>query len=162
MASVRNYLIKGNKMGISDYKKVEEKTNEKILKICDYYNNHEGITVSKIAKDLKSNDSSVRMFLNRGKKLGYCNYDGKKVLEKSWENNTSKFGKRVEIFKDGKSLGIFPSCIELERQSEELFGVKLLHSGISQVANGKWEHYKKFTFKYVDKANDIDNISKSA
>ena len=55
----------------------------------------------------------------------------------------------VEIFKDNVSLGIFNNCKDLERQSEKLFGVKLLNSSISEVANGKRKQYKGFTFKYV-------------
>ena len=58
--------------------------------------------------------------------------------------------KRVEIFKNEISLGIFPCTMELERQSEELFGKKLLHSSISAVCLGKRKSHKGFQFKFVD------------
>lgn len=63
-------------------------------------------------------------------------------------------GKPVEIFKDGVSLGIFPNCAELGRQSEELFGIKLSSSKISLVCTGKKLQYKSFTFKYVEDSNN--------
>ena len=66
---------------------------------------------------------------------------------------SKKINKRinlVEIFKDNVSLGIFNNCMDLERQSEKLFGVKLLNENICMVANGKRKQYKGFTFKYVN------------
>ena len=67
--------------------------------------------------------------------------------------NIGKLNKRiklVEIFKDNVSLGIFKNCKDLERQSEELFGVKLNKGNISAVARGDKKQYKGFTFKYVN------------
>lgn len=64
--------------------------------------------------------------------------------------NGKSTGKPVEIFKDEKSLGVFPSCCELERQSEELFGVKLLQGNISAVCRGEWNQYYGFTFRYTN------------
>ena len=58
-------------------------------------------------------------------------------------------GKPVEILKNGMSLGIFNSTNELEKQSVELFGIKLFHSAINKVCNGKQKKHKGFTFKYV-------------
>ncbi|MDC4245504.1 hypothetical protein [Clostridium perfringens] len=58
--------------------------------------------------------------------------------------------KKIEAIKNGKSLGIFSSCNELSRQSEKLFGVKLVSSSISRVCTGKKPQYKGFTFKYVE------------
>ena len=57
----------------------------------------------------------------------------------------------VEIFKDNVSLGIFNNCMDLERQSEKLFGVKLLNENICMVANGKRKQYN----------NEIDDESLS-
>ena len=64
------------------------------------------------------------------------------------ENNPRS--KPVEILKNGVSLGIFPCAKEIERKSEELFGVKLSHSKISAVCTGKCKHHKKYQFKFVD------------
>ena len=60
--------------------------------------------------------------------------------------------KKTEILKDDKSLGIFESASELEKQSEELFGIKITHQVISSFCMGKYigKTYKGFTFKYVE------------
>ncbi|RHW55263.1 hypothetical protein DZC34_20110 [Clostridium botulinum] len=62
--------------------------------------------------------------------------------------NKKRYSKPVEIFKDNISLGTFYSCNELERQSEEKFGIKLLNQNISKACrNGKT--YKGCIFKYI-------------
>ena len=66
------------------------------------------------------------------------------------EKSGRAIGKKVEVFKDNKSLGIFSSCAELERRSKKLFGVKLFNQCISDICNGKQKHHKGFIFKYVD------------
>ena len=64
------------------------------------------------------------------------------------EKNPSS--KRVEIFKENISLGIFPCTMELERRSEELFGTKLFNTHISAVCLGKRKFHKGFSFRYVN------------
>lgn len=39
----------------------------------------------------------------------------------------------------------------IERQSEERFGTKLMQSAISRVCIEKLKHHKDFTFKYISK-----------
>lgn len=58
-------------------------------------------------------------------------------------------GRKVEISKDGVSLGIFNSCSELEKQSEELFNITLRSEYISRVARGERKTYKGYSFKYI-------------
>lgn len=58
--------------------------------------------------------------------------------------------KPVKIFRESNLLGVFESAKELERNSEEMLGVKLLQGHISSCCLGKKEKYKGFTFKYVD------------
>jgi hypothetical protein len=97
--------------------------------------------------------STICKYLNQGAKLGWCSYNGKKEKIKTWKKiglqTAQKIGKKVEIFKDGKSLGIFDNCMELERKSEELFGVKLSNKHISGVCNGRRKSHKGFTYKHV-------------
>ena len=63
--------------------------------------------------------------------------------------NVNNRKKKVDVFKSGKFLGSFESCAELERQSEQLFGVKLRSSNITRVCNGYINEYKGFQFKYT-------------
>ena len=56
--------------------------------------------------------------------------------------------------KEMNFIGKYESGTWVERNSKELFGVKLLKSEISKVATGKRPHYKGFIFrytKYIDK-----------
>ena len=69
------------------------------------------------------------------------------------ENENIKLEKhntKIEVFKDGKSMGVFKSATELEKCSIELFKVKFIQSSISRVAIGKRKHHKGYTFKYID------------
>lgn len=75
----------------------------------------------------------------------YAPQSSKKITVKSGK----ALGKKVEIFKGKKSLGIFESASGLLRQSEELFGINMLQCGISMVCRGEKPQYKGFTFKYI-------------
>ena len=130
-----------------DWLKCEEfALSNRAKEICDYWNNKE-IWESTITmeKTFNLNRTTIRKYLKQGSKLGWCVYDSK--FESS-KGSIAK-SKPVEIFKDGESLGVFPSCMELERQSEELFNVKLLNRGIGEVCRGEKPQYKGFTFRYV-------------
>ena len=120
-----------------DWQQCAEFANKNIVKeVCDYWNNRkDNETTGNLAKVFNLSVTTIRNYLKKGTKLDWCNY-------------TANFGKKVEVFKDNKSLGIFSSCAELERQSERLFGVKLLISSISAVCNENLKSYKDFTFKY--------------
>ena len=99
---------------------------------------------------MKLNYTTISKYLKIGAKIWeYVDYNAQKELENGRKTAKNKISKPVEIFKDGTSLGIFPSCSELSRQSKELFGVKLSISRISDVANEKIEKYKSFTFKFI-------------
>lgn len=79
-------------------------------------------------------------------------YDSKGELKKAASKIAGHNKRQVEAFKGEQSMGIFESAKELERQSEDLFGVRLIVSGISAVCLGKYngKTYKGFTFKYVE------------
>lgn len=146
-----------------DWKQCAKFANKNIIKeVCDYWNNRkDGETIVDIAETFNIAQTSARNYLKRGAKLGWCDYDSKEELRKSVSKNGRLNRKKVEIFKDNKSLGIFSSCSELERQSEKLFGVRFLHGNMSSVCTGKKPQYKGFTFKYVEEDNN-SNILKIA
>lgn len=139
-----------------DWIKCEEfALSNKVKEVCDYWNNkEEWETTTDLANKFDLNISTIRRYLKKGTKLGWCDYNSKnemkKVNIKAGKSSAKVCSKPIEIFKNGESLGIFPSCAELERQSEELFGVKLSHSKISLVCNNKKPQYKGFTFKLVN------------
>lgn len=142
-----------------DWVKCEEFALKNIVKeVCNYWNNkEEWETTVTIANNnawgIKSSGTIVE-YLKKGNKLGWCNYDSKKearrALKRYIELNKSPKIKPIEIFKDELLLGRFESAAELERQSEEKFGVKLSRSKICLVCKGKRKYHKGFTFKYVE------------
>jgi len=136
---------------IINWNKCEEfATNNLAKEICKFKNNNEILSANKISKIFKIGTTTVTSYLNKGTKFGWCNYDGKEEMKRSAFKVGKLNSKRVEIFKDGKSIGIFKSNNDLERQSEELFGVKLLNSAISAVCRGKRQSHKGYFFKYVE------------
>ena len=106
-------------------------------------------TTTDLSKLMKINRTSIKKYLAKGRDFGLCNYDEHEERTLKCEKMYTKTSKKVEIFKNGISLGVFDSCCELERKSLELFGVKLTNSRISLSArNGK--EYKGFTLLYKD------------
>ena len=134
-----------------DWNKCAEFANKNIVKeVCDYWNNKkEDETTVSLGVLLNLGKTTIARYLKKGTKLGWCNYDPKEEMRKSVSKNGKNNGKKVEIFKNGKSLGVFESCHVLSRQSEELFGVKFLSQGISKSCN-KQKLYKAYQFKYIE------------
>lgn len=162
---IKNSILNSELNNILDLSKInwlqceEFALSNIVKKVCDYWHlhndvNNENLTTLDISKIFNLNQITILKYLKQGTKLNWCNYNGKFEQRKGSIKSGKLKGKAVEIFKDEKSLGIFPSCAELERQSEELFGVKLLNSSISQVCNGKKQQYKGFTFKYINQESE--------
>ena len=134
-----------------DWLKAEEFSLSNLCKVaCDYKNNNPDMTTNDIANIMRLNRKTIKGYLKKGKLLKWCIYYEKEEKRKASSKNGKANSKPVGIFKDGIRLHILPSCRELEKQSEVLFGIKLLQSGISNVCNGKRPHHKGFTFKYIN------------
>lgn len=127
-------------------------TKSRKIEICKYRKLNPDSTTNTISEIFGVSIDTVRNYLKWGNLNNMCEYDSKKESKKRSSKSGKLRGKRVEIFKDGVSLGVFESCSELERQSEKLFGVKLLNSNISAVCNEKYMYntYKGYSFKYVN------------
>lgn len=123
-----------------DWDKVEQLALSNTTKeICDYYM-RTGVGPEKLDEVFKLHTATIRKHLKRGAKFGWCDYD-------------SYWGvrKKVEIYKDGLCVGTYDSSTELSRRSLDDFGIELLGSSISSVANGRRNSYKGYTFKYINK-----------
>lgn len=145
-----------------NWSKCEEFALSNLTKdICDCWNNkEEWETANTIAKNNKwgiKDGTTIRNYLKKGSKLGWCDYNSKEEVRKNAINCNKLKAKEVEVFKNGKSLGVFESATELARQSERLFGIKLDNRNISMVCRGKRKHHKGFTFKYVEKDEIYNN-----
>lgn len=144
---LRDYLDMSN----VDFRKAEEFALKNIVReVCEYWDQkEEWETVTDLSIRFKLKDKTIREYLKKGNKFNWCKYDSKEEMRKSAKKVADKNKKPVEVFKDGMSLGIFESCADLERKSEERFGVKFSNTGISAVCLGKLKTHKKYSFKYV-------------
>lgn len=122
--------------------------SNRVKEVCFIKKENPNLTIKDISNLTKYSTGTIRTWLKHGNKLGWCEYNIIKERQRSAIiNNISK---KVEIFKDGISLGVFSSCAELERQSEALFGVKLDSGNISKACSGKRKHVKGFGFQYIE------------
>ena len=115
---------------------------------CDYKKNNTELTTLEIALKMKLNRVTIIRYLKIGTKFNWCYYNPKEEMINSAKRKINNNGKLVEVFKYGESLGIFPSCHEVDRISEELFGVKISYKQISDVCLNKRKECKNFIFKY--------------
>ena len=124
-------------------------TSNLVKTACEYKKNNPDMTSNDIGNIMKFSAKTIIIYLKKGTLLNWCYYNAKEESIKSGVIQGKRNGKPVEIFKEGISKGIFPSCSELERKSLELFGEKLNFGKISLVCLGKQKEYKGYTFKYV-------------
>ena len=121
-----------------------------VKQACNYKKNNINMTTNDISKIMGFTYSTIIKYLKQGYQLGWCNYNAKEELKKSVAKNGKLNSKRVEVFKDTTSLGIFNSYADLSRQSESLFGVSFSISSISLVCLGIQPKCKGFIFKWID------------
>lgn len=134
-----------------DWIKVEKfALSNRVKEACNLWNS--GISSTQdIAIIMKLARNTITKYLKKGSSsaINWCNYDAKEEIFKGRSKSGKMSGKPVEMFKDGISLGVFESLVDLERRSEKLFGIKLLNGGISDVCLGKQKQYKGYTFRYT-------------
>ena len=130
-----------------DWLKVNMNSQKNIIKeICIYVESKQNNIICTKVCDLFSIDvTTLNKYLKIGNEIGWCHYifDGNR--------------KRIGIYKDNEIVGIFQSIHELDRKSEELFGVKLLYPNISSACRGKLDKYKNFTFNFLNEKGEIIN-----
>lgn len=91
----------------------------------------------------------------RNYKKGKLTREQEKKIEKVLGYSISVFGnrkkiKRIQVLKNGQSLGVYDSSCDLARNSIKDFGVHLSGSSIRKVCNGKYKQHKGFSFLYVE------------
>ena len=132
-----------------DWSKCEEFATSNLVKqVCDYWNQkEEWDTTTDVAKEFKLSSTTIKEYLKFGNELNWCIYNAKEEMGKINKYNS----KKIEVFKNGVSQGIFNSALELENKSYELFGVKIKRSKIYDVCNSRRKSYKGYTFQYIEK-----------
>lgn len=161
---IRNSIINSELSGVFnlssiDWLKCEEfALGSRVKEICSYWHfhndiNNENLSVGGLCEIFNLSRSAIRKYLKKGADLGWCNYNSEEEKHKTLKKNHLKVketcSKKVEIFKDGISLGVFNSYIELENKSIDLFGTKLHYPRISEAVRGIRKSYKGFVFKEI-------------
>lgn len=112
-----------------------------------------------ISKELGISINSVIRNLKKGTEAGICNYSRDLAFEKGRKRATESAikacSKKIEVYENGISLGVYPSIIDICRNAEKYFGKKLGQKYISYVLNGTYKDYKGFTFEYADKKESV-------
>ena len=121
-----------------------------IKKACEIKRDNPNMTTTEIGTIMNLNRTTINNYLKKGLKIwNWCNYNPKEELIKSIANNGKKNGKPIEVFKDGKLLGVYPSACYVQDISEKEFGVKIFNGNISKVCNGERKHSQGYVFKYI-------------
>lgn len=109
----------------------------KMKESCDLYNN--GMCTKDIAKLFKMATGTIVKYLNSGKHLNLCDYNGEKDKIKA----SAKEVKCIE-----HNL-IFPSATKCASELSKILKVKLNVQGISMACIGKRKSYYKMHFEYI-------------
>ena len=116
-------------------------TSNILKSVCFSYRDNLNETTTDIAIKFKIDPCTVSRYLHKGTSLGFCYYNPK--------NMRRTHCKQIKIFnKDGK-YDVYNSAQELQDQSLEKYGVKLLKDNIWRVCNKNKSSYKGFYFEYV-------------
>lgn len=95
--------------------------------------------------------ATIIRYLKSGAELGMCGYDAKREMARNYENVKKRVmasSNKVEVFKNGESLGVFKSGKYLSRVSDRIFGTKFKYPNIIAVCTGRRKHHKGYQFKY--------------
>ena len=131
-----------------DWLKCEEFARGNLVKeVCDYWHEHreinsEDITTTTICKVFGLGESTVRRYLKRGNRLGWCNYNGKEESDKTRKLNHKRASKPIYCPELNR---IFTSIMDVEKE------LKINHSNISNVLNGRHKTAGGYHWKRVDK-----------
>lgn len=134
-----------------DWEEIDKKAQSSLVwEVCEYWKNKKDKeNTADLAKYFSLNKTTIVKYLKRGNKYGWCFYDGKEELVKNVKKANASRSKKVAIYKDGDLKGIYSSASELDRKSEQDFGIKLGYESISLVCLGKQKTHKGYTFKYL-------------
>ena len=142
-----------------DWNECEKFALKNIIKeVCDYWEKHKinniyDITTVDLSRIFNLNRHTIREYLKKGVEFGWCKYDPKeeeiKRINKTSKTNRLKLSKPILMYdKEMNFIGEYESGSWLEKNSINLFGIKLFSGHISRVARGEKPQYKGYIFKY--------------
>lgn len=121
-----------------------------VKEVCNYWNHKPyDMNAEQVGNVFKLSRPTIVKYLKQGEKFNWCRYDSNEEKIKG-RLRGNKNRKEIEIFDLNKNkLRTFESARDLERQSEELFGIKMLNACISKACNNKTP-YKGYLFNFTN------------
>ena len=123
--------------------------SSRLIEVCNIFNTKTKV-LSEISDITGYDKGSIWKMIKKGTTMGLCNYNPKEAIRDNNIKQAKKLWRKCKILKDGICLGEFQSITELSNKSEELYGIKLSHGGISSVLCGCRKSLHGFTFEYID------------
>jgi hypothetical protein len=130
--------------------------SNRIKEACDLWNTNSFYSTKELGNYMNLSSATISKYLKKGSQINLTNYNPKVESEKIINDNATKCRKSVEVYKNGKKLGAYKSCSDVQSNSIKDFGVFLYSSEIGRVCNRRKPSYKGFTFRYT---NDSDNMT---
>jgi len=136
------------------WSKCEEFATKNIIKaVCEYYESHKPITPTEVGKYFNiKRRQTIYDYLLKGTKIGWCHYDKESSIAISSKMSAKSREKSIEVYRNEILLDKYDSAKDIAKNSFNDFGVKLSRDGIAHMIIGNSNHYKGFTFKYIENA----------
>ena len=156
MEYIRNSILNSELINFGDFSKVSWLKCEEfalcnlVKSVCDYWNDKKDWeTTADLGKIFKMSKEAIINYLNKGRELGWCNYNAKEELEKG--SRKSKNEKVVAMYDlDGNFIMEESSVVKLKERCLKELSIDLERSSISLVCSGKRKTHKGYIFKYID------------
>lgn len=126
-----------------------------LMKVCsDLWNSGMKSAVD-ISKEVSLSKATVITYLKKFNKLGLNDYNATSEKVRG-ARETQEKNKKALICLNNKM--IFESVIDCVNQSENVFGVKLSQSKISEVCRGNRKYHRNYQFKYIKDLSDEEKL----
>ena len=130
-----------------------------VKEVCEYQTNNSQLLINEIAKKFDLNTETIRNYLKKGNKLGWCNY-----IVKSKPNNpqvllgtyNKKLSKKILCVENDM---IFCGAREIVEKGNEIFKSQMYLKSIWKCCSGELNSYKGYHFKYITEEEYQSKIS---
>lgn len=105
-----------------------------------------------IGNQLGVSRDTARGYLKIASGLGLCNYNDKEIADRMTRrivaNNKNK-SKPIALYKDGNIVNVFLGVVDLDRQSESLYGVHMDYRNTHAVCSGRKKQAYGYTMSFI-------------
>lgn len=133
---------------VIDWGRVERSlVSNLMIDICNYYKENSDVPLYKAEEIFKLTVPVITKYLNRGTKLGFCNYDTHK--HKGKLSSKIIHAPKVLVYKEQELLYIFSKQAEASRELSKIYN-KVFNVGSISGAIRKQIRYHGFIFRYIN------------